>query len=197
MNCNRLRAELTERGLGSVAERHRDHLDGCELCRLWLEDRRLIQALATPVPEPSPGFEDRAIRRAVSASPRRLRQPAAAAAAVLALAASLAAWLAGHGPDRPGAADPVLAVAPRVINVVIDTKDHRQDALLTIELAEDLELEGYAGQHLIEWRADLAKGRHLLALPVRMKTGVGGEIRIALTHGGSTPTRVRIPVGAG
>lgn len=203
MNCDQLRTELSQRDLGGQppAQRHRHHLEDCELCRYWREERLLARALSDPVPEPDDGFEDRVLERAAAAAHHRAasvpwrRYGAAAAAALLALSALLSPMTGDFG-ERRGETATAAADATRTVKVVIDAKQDRRQALLTIELAEDLELEGFAGQSLIEWHTDLAKGRNLLTLPVRMKTGIGGDMRIALSYEGGRRTEMNIPVDA-
>ncbi|MFW6094313.1 MAG: hypothetical protein ACODAC_10095 [Pseudomonadota bacterium] len=165
------------------------------MCRHWYEDRRLEQALTDAVPDPGPGFEDRVLRRAVAASreaaPRSWRRPAGIATAALATVLALAALLGE--PWSAAAPEP----KPRMVNVVIDAKENRRDALVTVELADDLELAGYSDQRRIQWRTDLAKGKNLLALPVRARSGAQGDIRVALSYQGGAATQMRIPFGSG
>lgn len=198
MNCSEFRAGVNARGNADEAA-YRRHLGTCELCRAWYGEWRLAQALQSlPVPEPSPGFVDRALHAAAMANRQgRSRQYAAAAAVLLMVAAGLGGLFSlREYPGEDGALD-VVSAEPRMVNVVIDTRRDRQDALVTIELADDLELDGFSGQRRIEWRTDLARGRNLLALPVRSTSGTGGEIRVALRYDDQTTTELRIPVRAG
>jgi hypothetical protein len=198
MNCDRARTEIF--GPAEPALAARRHVEACELCQVWLDDARLIQALrAEPIPEPSAGFVDRALQRASQPRPARFAHPAlaAAAAVLLAVAAVVAVVMPGERVTevRPVVESPILA--PRIVNVVIDAKDDRPGTLLRIELTEDLELEGFANQQSMEWRTDLTRGRNLLALPVRSKAGRGGDIHVALRYADRPGTELRIAVNPG
>jgi hypothetical protein len=200
MNCNHMRTMTRNRGFRAdrLDPASREHLATCELCRVWFSDEVLRVALVTaPVPEPEAGFIDRALAGAVTARAARRLVPAWAAAAgvIIAVAGLLTVALGvreiplNEHADRPA--------EPRMVNVVINASERRRDATLTIRLAEDLELEGYAGLHTIEWQTDLEQGRNLLSLPVRSKSGGGGEIWIALSYRGATAKEMRIQVDAG
>jgi hypothetical protein len=190
MNCNQIRADVREKGLQADAGVI-DHLDRCPLCRAWYADHRLAMALqALPVPEPSPGFVDRALRNAALGRPQRAPSAwlSAAAAILLTVAVALLALV-----STPRSAE----LDTRIVNVVIEARDNRTNALVVIDLADDLELEGFAGERRIEWHTDLARGRNLLTLPVRSRSGRGGDIRVALHYDDGQRTEVRIPVRAG
>ncbi|MFU8815640.1 MAG: hypothetical protein ACNA7W_09855 [Pseudomonadales bacterium] len=169
------------------------------------EDLLKAALAAEPVPEPSDGFVDRVLASAVAAQPRRRWRARWVAAAGVAMAASVALAVTAILTVTMGLRDAVPVETlqashhgePRIINVVISATDRRQDATLTIRLAEDLELDGYAGLNLIQWQTDLEQGRNLLALPVRSKTGSGGEIWIALAYNGAAEKEMRIVVDAG
>lgn len=201
MTCNRIRAELALLGYSdSPGPAQRAHLARCELCRRWHEDWKLGTALAAqPVPAPSAGFADRALARAARQGDGRhtvaRRGSLAAAAAVLLMVTGIIALSGGpvSGPDAP----PGTAPVSRLVNVVIDAKDDRSDARVTVEITGNLELEGYGGQRLIEWQTDLRKGRNLLALPVRVKEGASGDLRVALSYHGGTRKEMHIPVRSG
>lgn len=114
------------------------------------------------------------------------------AATLLIAVAGWIAWLA-----LPGSGPSEVQPEPRVLHVVIDAKEHRQGALVTLDLSEEVELEGFGDQRHIEWRTDLAKGRNLLKLPVKVTPGrQSGEIKVALSYNGDGGAEMRIPVGA-
>jgi hypothetical protein len=190
MNCIETRTDIVAGGdptdAGIV-----EHLNGCPLCRAWHSDHRLATALRDlPVAEPSPGFIDLAFHRAARAHVRRAPSAwlSAAAAVLVTVAVALLAFTGVPPADAPDI---------RIVNVVIEAREHRSNALVVIELADDLELEGFTGERHIEWHTDLARGRNLLALPVRSLSGRGGDIRVALRYDDGQRTEVRIPVRAG
>ena len=205
MNCDQHRIRIQARGYrhDRVDAAEQQHLDECELCRNWYRDAVLKAILERqPVPKPTAGFVERALREATgvaNTAARTRRQAVArslAAALLLTIGGFLVAMLAVREGESANDSGTRLA-GHRIVNVIIDAKGPREDATLTIQLAEDLELEGFADQHLIEWQTDLAKGRNLLALPVRSKTGAGGDIRVALSYDGELRKEMRIPLSAG
>lgn len=148
--------------------------------------------MALPVPEPSAGFIDRALRAAQSRRVPHAPPAGLAAAAAVLLTTAVALLAALTDTPRAGSVPEI-----RVVNVIIEARVARTDALVTIELAEGLELEGFAEQRRIEWRTDLLQGRNLLALPVRSRSGAHGDIRVALSYDGTQSTQLTIPVSAG
>lgn len=195
MNCRQIRHWI------EVADFRPDetiaaHLETCELCREWFQEGRLLAALRRdPVPAPSPGFADRvvaeAIRQGRTEPSGRTQLRLGVAAAVSLVVAGLLAWLLAAAPRTAPA-----PAAPQMVNVVIDANAYRRGALLTLELSDELELDGYGEQRRIEWRTDLKKGRNLLSLPVKVRPGSDrGDVRVALSYDGSRATEMRIPVG--
>lgn len=200
MQCRFVRAAISLQGYRAsrLDSAQRAHLAECEPCRAWHAEEILKVALQRPsVPDPSPAFVDQALARAAREHRHRVPRTlwSAAAAVILTVAVALLAGI-GPGEDTPATAA-LAAQGPRIVNVVIEAKEQREDATVTVRLAKDLELEGFEGQHLIQWQTTLAKGRNLLALPVRSKTGAGGDVRIALSYDGSNRSEMRISLSAG
>jgi hypothetical protein len=216
MNCNDIRTEIATRGVDArplLAE----HVAGCDLCRAWLDDHRLRLALvALPVPEPSPGFVDRVLQAATGPA---ASAGVASAGSVEATTPTQGTWPGVASAPRPGLEDAAAVLvtvtvallalvggrgAPdmaemrtQIVNVVIEAGSDRADALLTVELTEGLELDGFGEQRRVEWHAELIRGRNLLALPVRGRAGTAGDIRVSLSYDGVPGTEIRIPVGTG
>lgn len=206
MNCKNFRSTMQAQGYRAegLDSSSREHLASCELCRAWQREALLLAALAVEaIPEPSEGFVDRVLANATAAQPRRPWGTRWRAATGVAMAAGVALAVTAILTVTMGVRDmaPVETLLasqgePRIINVVISATQRRPDATVTIRLAEDLELDGYAGVHLIQWQTDLEQGRNLLALPVRLKTGSGGDIWIALSYEGAPEKEMRIAVDA-
>jgi len=177
-----------------------EHLASCDLCRQYAGDALLSRELAElEVPDPAPEFLSRALAKAQQPS-RSHWMPAAASASVL--VAVIAGWLA-LSPLSPQSTGPVPVVSTsetvesisyqrREIRIVINTQEDRNDAELTIDLAENLELDGFGEQRRLAWNTSLKKGPNLLVLPVRARND-GGELRIYSRYGEtSLETSVRV-----
>lgn len=174
------------------------HLEDCTSCRaLIAEEQKLRGALrAMPVTPPSHGFARRALREARKQHEGH-RQRWFAAGFATALAASLAMWmvLAPVGPltnQGPGMSEtPMMKVAlnqTRTINLVFDAPADFENAVFTMELPEQFEVDGYPGQQMLTWQASLAQGRNVLSLPVHAITRGSGELVARISHGDKVKT---------
>ena len=159
-----------------------------------------------PVPEPRPGFVDRALARAVA----HREQPAARgerrsfllqwqtwAGAALggAFAAAIVLMLVRPDADvRP--AKPVLALAlneTRDIDVLIDSERELQDATIHIVASGSVVLSGLDDERAIDWQTDLDRGSNLLTLPVAARATGNGQLVAVIEHEGRT-RRVAIDI---
>lgn len=186
MQCTEARARLDASGPhdDEIAE----HLVACELCRRHAQDRRLIEILRSmDVPEPDPDFLAQAIRQSVSqprTDTRRWNRFASAAlfAAVCVLAASWLPSLYEQGNSQQAGSSASHAGSIRYVSVVIHSHQE-QEAELTIALAENLELEGFAGQQELTWHARLSEGKNVLRVPLLVQ-GAGGELQVTSRFAG-------------
>jgi hypothetical protein len=202
--CNSVQTEIDAFGasgidlsLGSSV-----HLEECELCRHRHADaklQRLLQSLV--VPPMRREFADTAIRRAVEHVPamevdkHRGAWRLAASVAVLAMfVGGMALWHRG-APLAPGAVAQVtiLSQKSKTVRVVLESAQRRDNATITISLAENLELEGFPNERVVEWEAPLLQGRNLLALPLRVKDGVDSHFDVAFRDG-QTHQQIRVDV---
>ncbi|MFP3983753.1 MAG: anti-sigma factor family protein [Desulfurivibrionaceae bacterium] len=171
----------------------RDHLNECDACRDYARERRLVNLLASlPVRQPAPGFEDRVIRKALTGkgTPRMPKRWALATAAgiFLAVLLTLQFYPGGgtHGPVQ-SAQNAVVEVQPqetRMVNLRLTSPRNLSDALITVELDDNLELEGYRGVNNLQWRSSFQSGENRLALPVRLLEKHSGKVTVVLEHGG-------------
>lgn len=156
---------------------------------------------AMPVPEPRPGFVDRAIGNAIGAAapaPRRGwralagRREAWWGAAVGALAAAVAiVALVPRAAVDGGAGDVALALnESREISVVIEAERELTDATIRIQVSGGVELAGFADQPQVEWTATLEQGANVLALPVYARLPGEGRLVAVVEHGGRTKRAV-------
>jgi hypothetical protein len=199
MNCKdtRYHIQLWLQAAGTDAGSEPDgeslrHIKCCSACRLEYGDAVLDQLLRQQsAPVARDGFFDRAIIAAVQrntgASQLWGRGFGALAASVAAVALVVGLWGGVPGTSsRDVARDAGVAQIlheAQTVRVLIDSVAARDRATITIELAENLELEGFPNQRVIEWQTDLLAGRNLLALPVRLKDQGESYLDVSLHHG--------------
>jgi hypothetical protein len=108
-----------------------------------------------------------------------------------AMAASLALWFAStvYTPQFGEQAPQVINLAmnqARTVKLVFDAPTDLAEVTLSVELPENIELEGYTGQKQLVWQTSLNKGQNILALPI---TAIGygqGELVAQLSYGDKT-----------
>jgi hypothetical protein len=199
MNCQKARNQIKvckAQGI-ELDSQSSTHLASCDLCQHWQTDLALDGMIDNfAVPAPSDGFVDRVIDAAGRNVERQRRTPAFAIAAAIAVF-SVALGLFLGGGEAPEVVFEV-AMAPyqeRLVEVVIDTTAEREQTTLTIELAESLEFPGYPNQRTIEWQTDLAAGKNLLKLPLRLNQDVDTHFNVLMNHG-SNEQSMRVVVRA-
>lgn len=199
MNCNEAKQRLDiTGGTPAACSELAEHLQGCEACRDYARERRLVALLVDmPVREPRPGMEARVMQRALgragTAAPVHLRWALATAASViLAVVVTLQFYPAGGGrnPAPAGALQPaVVHVTPQqthMVRVLLTTPRALNDAEITVRLDDNLSLQGYDDVHVLKWRASLKRGTNRLSLPVRLLRGGSGKITVTVRHGGGS-----------
>lgn len=162
------------------------HIRDCELCRYRFTDEALTRLLRShTAPAPREDFEDVVIGAAVRHHRQQRTRLGAIAASIVACAVLVAA-LTGTDVLLRNAGTVQIALAPsesRTVQLLIDSIAARDDATIRIELADDLELNGFPGQHVIEWQTSLAQGKNLLQLPVRLQGNRDSRFTVALHYG--------------
>lgn len=163
------------------------------------DSEKLRQALRhMPVPEPRPGFVDRAFAKATGAAHQELRRPslwrhlasrwetwigaalggAVAAALVLLLLRPLGTS------DREGITLALHEV--RAIEVLIDSERNLDDATIRIVATGGVVLDGFDNEREIGWQASLERGSNLLSLPVLARAPGKGQLVAIIEHQGRT-----------
>ena len=158
----------------------------------------LIDALRKlPAPEPRAGFVDRAIA-AATREPRRRSEPlnslrAAAtrwetwfgAAVGGAMAAALTLFvMQAHTPGQSAQPITLALHEARAIDVLIQSDRDLQDATIRIAVTGGVALDGFANDHIVDWRADLQRGANLVSLPVVARTAGAGQLVAVIEHEG-------------
>jgi hypothetical protein len=150
---------------------------------------------AMPVPPPRADFIDRALSNATTTQPGQettglraaLRRPstwwAAGVGALAATLACVAVFLARPEVKR----GPLLSLAlheSREVPFVIDSERDLADATIRLYVTGSVALDGYEGQHEIEWQVSLTKGSNLLSLPVLAREPGEGLVVAEIEHEG-------------
>jgi len=168
----------------------------------------LIRGLrAMDAPEPRPGFVDRALANAtgVAAGRRTLdRAPATGRGwrhvamcwetwlgAVMGGAVAAAVTVVLMSPARPHQGEQAIALAlneARSIDVLIESDRDLQDATIRIAVTGGVALDGFANDHIADWRANLGRGPNLLSLPVIARKAGDGQLVAVVEHDGKTRT---------
>lgn len=169
------------------------HINQCVSCQQALEAHNTVrQALGSlPVEKASPEFEEKVfaeVRSHYTAYNHRHSGNRFIAGFATAMAAGLALWFAStvYTPQLDESAPQVVTVAmnkARTVKLMFDAPTNLAEVTLTVELPENIELEGYAGQKQLVWQTKLNRGQNILALPV-IATGNGqGELVAHISYG--------------
>jgi hypothetical protein len=179
------------------------HIRECELCRQRCADAALNRLLLShSVPPPRPGFVDEVIRNAIdhhaNETARRPQHLWMGALAASIIACAIAVGMLIDTNSNLWSTEPAarIALAPqqsKTVRVLIDSIANRDHATITIALADNLELEGFPEDRIIEWETSLKEGKNLLALPLRLKNGANSHFEVAFTDG-ATRKQLRIDV---
>jgi hypothetical protein len=156
-----------------------------------------------PMVAAEPGFFDRALVRAAETSRRRQQRRWLATGFGGAVAAGLVAWLIGGVlftspdiavPDIPGIT--IALEERREVSFVFASSTALDNAVLTIELPEGVELEGFPGQAAVSWETSLDAGKNHLPLTLVATRAVDGVVVARLEHDARSKTfRLRVSAG--
>lgn len=170
------------------------HIEGCAACRHELKEvRDMRQALRSlPVEEASAQFEEKvfaAVRRAHA--PRKPAANRFVAGFATAMAASLALWFAStvYTPTMESEGQGMIQLAvnqAQTVRLVFDAPSDLAEVTLSLQLPENIELEGYSGRRQLVWQTSLSKGQNVLALPVIAIGSGEGELVAQLNYDGKT-----------
>lgn len=214
MSCTHINEKLDDYMDGALDDREiaslDAHIGSCDSCRQTVESEQSLRGLLKdyPMPAPDAAYLDRALVRAshvnafVNTKGQRNRWIMTGFGG--AIAAGLAAWIIGgillQAPDvtEPAASIPGVTMAleePRTVNLVFSSATELVDAVLTVNLPDGIEIEGYAGLREITWITSLQVGKNILPLRLIATTPHGGELLATLKHDDRDRTfRIRVTV---
>lgn len=195
MNCTQFQHQLNDwlDGKLSAAEQAalQAHLQQCDSCRQqYASARELQQALRDlPVPAPSPDFAHRVMQRATrprdTAARGWLKGSIAAGALITALFAGyLAGNLSGTGENNGAITVTLSPQQTQTVQLAFHSKQALENVRLTLQLPEQIEIDGYPGRRELSWQTNLAQGSNRLQLPLilRDRNWQGGELIARLEH---------------
>ena len=195
MHCEQARLQLQQND-GRSEQEYSDalfgHLSDCSDCwsfatALW-EDEQVHNAAY----EPGPADIDRMLDRAWRARQQQQPDPATGGLRILATAAMIlavvgVAFMYTGRPDAPRR-DPAQIVmdstVTRQVDFLLTSAQALGEATITLELDENLALDGYPGMKRISWLTSIKAGDNRLTLPLRLQDDNDGVITFAIESDG-------------
>ena len=176
------------------------HLESCPACQQYLQQaeelRDALGKLSTPTmrPEFSARVFDKV--RQQNSGTKRFTSTGLALAASLALAGIVGVFI--HQPDSTvpePAAIQISLQQTRDVNLVFNAKKDLNEVTISIELSDNLALDGYSGKQMVSWKTTLQKGKNVLSLPIIATQSGNGMLTARLRLGDQDKT-IRIHVNA-
>lgn len=202
MNCAEFKQRLENEGQDCLNDEAADwHRQNCELCNSYYRDWILREAMkAMPLPQPRTGFADESLRLArKKVARKRVMTSAGLSAAAVLLVAVVLTVLPMRQSLTPALNGDLVSEADateKTVRVVIEAREDRENAMLTIDLAENIEIKGFPGQRRISWHTDVKQGRNLLELPLIVDSSEQGYVKLSYRYNGSQKA-LQIPIHSG
>lgn len=167
------------------------------------DSETLRQALKRlPVPEPRPGFVDRALANATRQPAARAQERSSGLAHLVsrwetwigaalggAVAAALTAVMLLRPVEQPSPTPMGISLAlneSRAIDVLIDSERELEGATIRIVATGSVVLDGFDNEREIGWNARLERGSNVLSLPVVARSTGQGQLVAVIEHEGRT-----------
>jgi len=176
------------------------HLESCPACQQYLQQaeelRDALGKLSTPTMRPE--FSARAFDkvRQQNRGTKRFTGTGLALAASLALAGIVGIFM--HQPDSTAPEPAAIQISlqqARDVNLVFNAKEDLNEVTISIELSDNLALDGYGGKRTVSWNTPLQKGKNVLSLPI-IATQSGNGLLTARLRLGDQDKIIRIRVNA-
>lgn len=174
-----------------------EHLESCLDCLAFYQDHRLQEQLQTfVVPEPRTGFLEQALHEASLSKPGKSRNwtwPASLAVSLLLVGLLLTSWLPQNTGQYLDESPTAMSLEKgfsyekqvQEVRILIVSDQDYSDAEISIVLAENLHLQGYASQRELTWTTRLKEGNNLLTLPIQI-LNEGGKLQVSSRLGQET-----------
>ncbi len=200
MKCSNVKQRLDDfiDGLLGAIEQEAivQHLLDCKACsdELAISQHLLLELRSIPVPEPRKGYEDRVFDFLHTRElPSRQHYPrwfaTGFATAAIAFVALWLLFVPGSVQQDENQSIVTIQLAPqqvRKISLVFNSPIQIKQAILSLELPDNIELAGYANRRSLEWKTDLKAGTNRLTLPLIARGNSSGIIRASITHADKT-----------
>ncbi len=198
MNCNKCIENLDQFLDGELEglslREFQSHTTECGDCGAALKkNKKLRQALkAMPLLPPEQGFYDRALEQTVKTTQRNEVLYWASAGIGGAIAASVIAWLVlALPPDyqenieqQQLAGVSISLNVEKTVRVSFESNRELKDATLILQLPPGVEISGFENRSEIKWATNVHRGTNILALPIVVRSGLGGTIIARVEHAG-------------
>jgi len=180
------------------------HIEQCTSCKHAMDEHKNIrEALSTlPVEKTSLDFEQKTfseVRSHYGIGGGRYFGNRFTAGFATAMVASLALWFTSsmylpqlddsdsqQGQQLAMQVISVTTSKSRTVKLLFDAASDLADVTLIVQLPNNIEIEGYAGQKQLVWQTKLTKGQNVLALPVIAVGNGQGELVAQLHYGDKT-----------
>lgn len=202
MNCKDIKSHIDDYLDRQLTEKQQwafvRHVEGCNHCAAMLGEALTLQEglKQLPVEQPASDFEERMfarVRRHYS-QPRKEHQrfnfaTGFATAAVF----SLMIWFVSsvYLSDAVIQQPQIISVAmneTQTVRLLFDSPKDIQQVSLSLDLPQNMELQGYPGRSGLVWQTSLQKGQNILALPVLAIQPGQGELMAQLSYGDKVKT---------
>lgn len=174
------------------------HVSDCVECSGKLEiDKSLLSGLQDlPIPEPSSSFQQRVfseVRRQHKVSHQHNHGYKFTTGFATAAVAGLAIWFVSsvYVLDTQIEQPQMISLAmnqTQTVRLVLDSHKDIDQVKLSIDLPDNMQLDGYPGRRVVAWQTNLQKGQNILALPIMAVEQGQGELFAQLSYGDTVKT---------
>ncbi len=177
------------------------HLESCPACQHYIQQAKNIRDALTKLKAPAmrPDFAEQAFdkarqQNAIVTKTRRFSGAGLALAVSLALAGIVGVFM--HHPDSTVSKPAAIYISMRQvkdISLVFNAKEDLDKVTISIELSDNLALDGYGGRRTVSWNTSLQKGKNVLSLPIIATQSGNGTVIARLRLGNQDKTfRIRV-----
>ncbi len=179
------------------------HLESCPACQDYMQQAQDIRDALTKLQTPAmrPDFAAQAFNKVrrqntTAAGSKRFTGAGLALAASLALAGIVSVFIyQPHSTEPEPGAIRISMQQPKSISVVFNAREDLEQVTISIELSDNLALDGYGGKRTVSWNTPLQKGKNVLSLPIIATQSGNGTVIARLRLGDQDKTfRIHVNV---